>query len=183
MVDVDPHPRERWVVSDEQRGLDLALEINVHGSRRKDLDVNVERYARLGIREYFVYEPTRALLRGFALPGADSVTYRPMLGQAGRFSSRVLGLDLRVEEGTLRFYYGDAAVPETREVLAKVEGLLSELMAKYEEASASAEEEARLRAEEARLRAEEQALRERVEQQLAEALAHIERLERERRGG
>jgi hypothetical protein len=34
--DVDPHPRTKWVVSDEGHGLDLVIEVHHEGDRTKD---------------------------------------------------------------------------------------------------------------------------------------------------
>jgi hypothetical protein len=45
VVDVATHEREKWIVKDEGKGLDLAIEVLVSGRRRKDLEENVERYA------------------------------------------------------------------------------------------------------------------------------------------
>ena len=50
----EDEPRNVWDVTVERRGLDLALEVVVSGSRRKDLYENVSFYAHLGIAEYFV---------------------------------------------------------------------------------------------------------------------------------
>ena len=65
VLDVEPGPRERWVVSAEGRGLDFALEICVRGNRRKDFVDNVARFARLGIPEYFAYDALVPRLSGF----------------------------------------------------------------------------------------------------------------------
>ena len=180
VLDVEPHPRDRWAVSVEGKGLDFALEVNVGGDRDKDYERNVEWFARLGIAEYVVFDPTRLLVRAWHLPEPAARSYRPLLGQAGRFESAVLGLSFGIEEGQLRFYYGGAAVPETRELLARVEHVLSDVMRKYDDAIRRAEEEARRAEEEAR-RAEEEARRaDGAERRLSEALAEIDRL---RRGG
>jgi hypothetical protein len=53
VLDVDPHERDKWVVSAEGKGLDFVLEVHVGGDRKKDAEENVTRYARLGIPEYF----------------------------------------------------------------------------------------------------------------------------------
>src|SRR5205807_606247 len=58
----DDDPRMAWVVTEERRGLDLALEVLHRGNRDKDLVGNVDRYARLGIPEYFVYDRMRQQL-------------------------------------------------------------------------------------------------------------------------
>lgn len=187
VLDVEPHPREKWVVDVEERGLDFVLEVSVGGDRAKDFRDNVVRYARLGIAEYFVFDPLRLLLRSYALASPEDRVYKPLLGQEGRFPSRVLGLDLGIEEGTLRFYYGGAAVPETKALLVRAQKLLDDVLSKYddalkrtEEAERKREEETRKREEETRKREEETRKREDAERRLEEALAELEKL-RERR--
>lgn len=180
VLDVDPHPREKWIVDAEERGLDFVLEVNVGGDRTKDFRDNVVLYARLGIAEYFVFDPLRLLLRCYALPSPEERTYKALLGQEGRFPSRVLGLDLGIEDGTLRFYYGGAVVPETRALLDRAQKLLDDVMLKYDDAIKRAEEAERLREEETHKREEETRKREDAERRLAEALAELERLKHSR---
>ena len=178
VVDVEPHSRMRWMVSTEGKGVDLALEVHVAGERRKDLERNVERYARLGIREYFVFDRGRLRLSGWRLEEGRRV-YRPILPQHGLYPSEVLGLDLQVDDERLRFYMGGAALPEAPEMIARLEHMVERVEASRAELEQQLVEEARLRAEEARLRAEETQRREDAERRLAEALAELERL----RGG
>lgn len=178
VIDVESHARDKWVVEREEKGLDLVLEVHVASHRSKDLVRNVEWFARLGITEYFVYEPLQSRIRGWVLPDPSAKTYRPLLGQAGRFRSTVLGLDLGIEGETLRFFYGEAAVPETRELLMRANALVSDISSKYEAAIRRAEEVTRQLEEEARLRAEEARLRAEAERRLEEALAELERLKR-----
>ncbi len=182
VVDVEPHSRMRWMVSAEGKGVDLALEIHVAGERRKDLERNVERYARLGIREYFVFDRGRLRLSGWRLEEGRR-TYRPILPQHGLYPSEVLGLDLQVDDERLRFYVGGAALPEAPEMIARLEHMVerveasrAELEQQLVEEARMRAEEARMRAEEARLRAEEAQRREDAERRLAEALAELERL-------
>jgi len=94
VLDVDDHPREHWVVSHEGRGLDFVLEIHVEGDRTKDYETNVERFARLGVPEYLVYdsghgrpglEPSRA---GSATRPGGSATRRPPGREAPRARRR-----------------------------------------------------------------------------------------------
>ena len=82
VADVPNHSRESWTVSYEGRGLDFVLEIHVKGDRAKDYVRNVERYARLGIPEYFLYDPPMRRLLGYRLPnGGDK--YEPIVPQEG----------------------------------------------------------------------------------------------------
>ncbi|KFA89193.1 Uma2 family endonuclease [Archangium violaceum] len=185
VVGVESHERMSWVVSAEGKGLDFALEIHVAGDRRKDLERNVERFARLGVREYFIFDRGRSRLTGWRL-AAGRRRYRAIPSRQGSFSSEVLGLELRVDGERLRFLHEGTPLLEADEMISMLEvqragesrarvALEQQLV---EQMSLRAEE-ARLRAEEARLRAEEVHRREAAERQLAEALAELARL----RGG
>ena len=143
VFDVDPGPRDKWVVSAEGKGLDFALEVLVSGSRRKDLEDNVRFYAALGIPEYFVYDRGRRRLSGFQLAAGGARAYEPLVPQHGHFVSNVLGLNLVIEEERLRFYAGNAPLLDAAELIARLE-VFSETMAqRAEEEARRAEEEAR----------------------------------------
>jgi Uma2 family endonuclease len=171
VVEVETHSRMRWMVSEERKGIDLALEIHVAGDWRKDVERNVERYARLGIREYFVFDRRRLRLMGWRLEEGRP-SYRPLLPQHGFYPSQVLGLELQIEGERLRFYHGGAVLQEADEMIATLERMVEGVEQRREELEQQLAEEARLRAEEARRREE-------AERRLAEALAELERL----RGG
>ena len=176
VMDVEPHSRMRWVVSAEGRGLDLALEVHVAGERRKDLERNVERFARLGIREYFLFDRGRLKLTGWRLAGQERRVYQPILPQQGFYTSEVLGLELQLEGERLRFFLGRAPLPEADEMIATLERMVGEAeVHRTEEARLRAELEQRL-VEEVSLRAEEVRRREESERRLAEALVELERL-------
>jgi Uma2 family endonuclease len=128
VLDVEPHQRLRWVVSQEGRGLDFALEITLEGDRKKDLEYNVERYARLGIEEYFVLDLKLNRIVGYRLN--DSRSYEPIVPQAGRWSSRVLGLDLAQELGKVRFFAGSAPLPYADELIARLDAMVGDLVSK-----------------------------------------------------
>jgi Uma2 family endonuclease len=172
--DVEPHDRDKWVVATEGKGLDFVLEVHVAGDRAKDERRNVERYARLGIPEYFFFDRGRRVLRGYRLQeGTGRRAYRPIVPQDGAYPSEVLGLDLALEGDRLRFLYGRATVPEADELIAKLGQALNEAVAGREQEARRASE-AEQRASEAEQRAEELA------RALAEAQAEIERLRRDR---
>jgi Uma2 family endonuclease len=189
VLDADPHPRSSWHVSREGKGLDLAIEVLVLGHRKKDLEANVERYAKLGIAEYFVFDRPKRRLQGWQLREHGSA-YEPILPQHGHYASAVLGLDLLVDCGRLRFYLADAALPGASELIEKLEGFVDDLEARVEAAERRAEElaaqaeadarraqEESRRAEEQARRAQEQARRaDSAERRLVEALAELERL-------
>jgi Uma2 family endonuclease len=165
VLDVEPHERDRWVVDQEQRGLDWVMEIHVAGDRRKDHIRNVEWFARLGIPEYFIYDRGKLRISAWQLETtSEGRRYMPMLPQRGRYISRVLGLEVGILDSKLRFFSLDAELPEAEELIFKLERAVSDLERRAEEESRRAEEESR-RAETA-------------EERLAEALREIERLKR-----
>ncbi len=182
VLDVEPHPRSRWAVSHEGKGLDFALEVTLAGDRRKDLETNVEFYARLGIPEYFVLDLKLRRLLGYRL-GASGA-YEPIVPQAGRWTSQVLGLDLAMELGHVRFFAGSAALPHSEELIVRLEGMLGDLVAKEQaladeldaasrdaaRASALAEQE-KMRTEQEKARAEGEKARAEREKARAERLA------------
>lgn len=184
VTDVEPHPRERWVVAAEGKGLDLAMEIHVAGDRRKDLERNVQRYARLGIREYFIFDRGRMRLIGYRLPDGELARkYQPIVPQAGLYSSQVLGLDMRLEDDKLRFFHAMAPLPEADELISSLEVMVDRVQLRLEneerqrqELEQRLEEETRKREEETRMREEETRKREEAETRLADALAELARL-------
>ena len=189
VTDVEPHERSSWVVAAEGKGLDWVLEVHVAGDRRKDEKTNVERYARLGIPEYFYFDRTRLHLTGYRLPeptgAVRASVYQRIVPQTGRFPSKVLGLDLALEGSRLRFLAGNAPLEDADEMIARLGSMLDQGIARKEEAERLAEslagelaEERRLREEEQSSRNEERGLREDAERQLAAALAEIERLKK-----
>lgn len=136
--DVDPHPRTSWFVSAEGKGVELVLEVLVEGSRKKDLVDNLERYARLGVEEYFVFDIQTGNLHGHRLgQAAGRPRYVRLVPQAGLFTSTVLGLDLGLVGGELRFYQGSAQLLTAQDLAGKLERMVDDLVAKHDEASAA----------------------------------------------
>jgi Uma2 family endonuclease len=186
VLDVEPHERSSWIVSQEGKGLDCVIEVHVAGSSEKDFEKNVVRYARLGIPEYFVFDRPRSRVLGFRLR-SQAASYERIVPQAGRLHSQVLSLDLTVDAGMLRFYHGTAPLLFIDELVSKLNTTLSELVEARDTALRRAEEEARRAEEEAR-RAEEEARRAEEEAHRAQGLAsendalraELERLRRNR---
>ncbi|HET9929779.1 MAG TPA: Uma2 family endonuclease [Polyangiaceae bacterium] len=179
VCDVEPHERLRWVVTHEGRGLDFALEVTLSGSRKKDLEENVARFARLGIPEYFVFDRAQRRIFGWQLV-APGRPYEPIVPQQGRWRSGVLGLDLAVEGDRFRFYWGTAVVPELAELVARANSLVDELQDKLEHLDEQFAREQQ-RAEQEQQRAEQERQRaEQAEAELERLRAELERLRRER---
>ena len=167
--DVESYPRDKWVVSAEGKGLELILEVHVLGDRAKDFETNVRRYARLGVPEYFAFDRERMRLAGWRLPEPDARTYVPILPQAGRFASAVLGLELALEQDRVRFYYGTAPLAEAEELVQRLERAVDDVTARAQQEAERAQQEAE-RAQQEAERASD------LERRLAAALAEIERL-------
>lgn len=143
VLDVEqPEDDERmgWVVADEGRGLDLVLEVLHRGNRKKDLVDNVDRYASLGISEYFVYDRGKQQIHGHRLVSPGARRYQRIVPQAGRYPSTVLGLDLVLQRGSLRFYQGMAELIGSGDLIDRLTGMVESLEAKSEEAEEKVEQ-------------------------------------------
>lgn len=178
VLDTDPRPRLRWVVAAENRGLDFALEITLSGDRKKDLEENVQRFARLGIPEYFILDLKMNRILGYRL--AQTGCYEPIVPQTGRWASEVLGVDLAMELGRIRFFVGSAPLPQSEELIARLDGMVTELVEKERDlareldAMTTKAEEESARAEEEKARAEEEKARaDRAEAEAARLAAKL----------
>lgn len=165
--DPDEDERMAWVLAEEGRGPDFILEVLHKGNRDKALVRNVADYARLGIREYFVYDRMNFRLYGHRLTRSGS-HYQPLRPRLGRMTSEVLGLDLALVQRRLRFFSGMAELMNSDEFIERLSAMMDGIEARATQAEAQAEEE---RAQVERERAER--LREQQEAvlDLAEAYA------------
>jgi len=164
VLDAEDHSRDKWVVSAEGKGLDWVLEVHVGGDRKKDAEHNVARYARLGIPEYFLYDRARNRLAVYRLASPEARVYTAVLPNHGLYESRVLGLEVEVDEDRLRFYAGTALLLESDELIARLQAMCDDAQQRREEEIRLREEADRRREEEIRLREEEKRLREEAEQ-------------------
>ena len=179
VLDVEPSDddddRMSWVVADEGKGIDLALEVLHCGDRAKDLVDNVERYALLGIAEYFVYDRARQRIHGYRLTAPSSGRYQPIIPQLGRYASGVLALDLTISDDKLQFLAGDATLPQSADLIRRLREMVSNIESKADEVQAQLAA-AQDRAERAQDRAEKaQDRAEKAEKQLDEVKTQAER--------
>jgi Uma2 family endonuclease len=140
VLEVEAYTRDKWVVQHEGRGLDFVLEVHVGGNRKKDAQRTVERYGRLGIPEYIVYDRKRQRLEGWRLAGPGARVYERMQAREGHFRSQVLGLELVVEQGRLRFYAGSLMLLEYEELVAQLHQENEQLRRKNEQLEQKAEQ-------------------------------------------
>lgn len=164
MLDAEDIERDKWVVSAEGKGLDWVLEVHVGGDRKKDAERNVARYARLGIPEYFLYDRALNRLSAYRLESPDARVYTAIVPNHGLYESRVLGLDVQVEQDRLRFFAGTALLLESDELIERLQAMCDEAQRRREEAEQLREEEARRREE--------------VEQENARLREELDRLKR-----
>jgi Uma2 family endonuclease len=170
VLEAENHERDKWMVSYEGKGLDWVMEVHVGGDRKKDAEYNVERYARLGIPEYFIYDRSREELLVYRLPTPTARKYERQQPRQGRYESRVLGLEFELAGDTLRLWAGDALLLESAEMLEQVRESLGKVQRRAEQEARHRQElELRL-VEEARLRTE-------AERRLAELQSRLERIQ------
>ena len=140
VAEPEDDPRMAWVVADEGKGIDFVLEVLDRGDRNKDLIDNVERCARLGIVEYFVYDRGAQRVHGHRLPSPEARKYERIVPQGGWYPSKVLGLDLAIQDGSLRFFDGMAELFGSDDLIRRLTGMVDSLEAKAAEAEARADE-------------------------------------------
>jgi len=104
--DIANEDRRVYAVEREGKGPDMVIEFTSKKTKKIDLGRKRRIYAWLEVKEYFLFDPHGEYLKprfqGFQLIGGE---YVPMTAAAGmRLYSEVLGLNLVVEENSLRFY-------------------------------------------------------------------------------
>lgn len=150
---VDNHERRSFKSWEEGATPCVIFEITSESSMVEDMVTKSALYARLGVREYFIFDPMReyvsSRMLGFRLEAGE---YAPVMPDGdGRIFSEELGVFLIPEGGLLR-----ALDPQTGQKLPSLQ-----------EAMALAQQEAQ-RAEQETQRAEQEAQRARQETQRAE---------------
>ncbi len=153
--------RPSYLLWNEPKAPDFVLEITSRRTRREDQETKPAIYARLGVQEYWQYDPTGdylvPALQGFRLVAGR---YEPLSATVSPEGTRVLhstvlGLDVSLEDGRLRF-----VDPTTGQRL---------LTHQETEQARRAEAQARRAEAQARRTAEKRAARETALRQAAEA--------------
>jgi Uma2 family endonuclease len=142
VLDCDPGPRRTFKIWEEGRSPDVVWEVTSRSTRRKDMGFKTQTYARLGVQELFLFDPTadylRPPLQGFRFVEGQSEPIAPAAD--GALECRPLGLSLRLESAGLAMF--DAATGER---------LLTEAEAERAERRTAEEEVRRLREQLTRL--------------------------------
>ena len=101
--DCDPGRRRTFKIWEEGRTPDVVFEVTSRGSRTEDKIWKPQIYERLGIFEYFLYDPTSDYLdpplQGFRLDKSRYRRIRP--NKACLIDCRSLGITLGVDDGEL----------------------------------------------------------------------------------
>ena len=148
--------RRTYKLWEEGRPPDVVFELTSPSTRSEDRRTKHDLYARLGVAEYFLFDPLDEYLRppfqGYRLRLGH---YRPMRPAAdGSLWSAVLGLELHVQEMRLRLFdpVGQRWLPLPEEEpaarrAAEARATVAEARATVAEARVAAESEARQAAE------------------------------------
>jgi Uma2 family endonuclease len=141
-------PRRKYLLWQEGKGPDLAVELTSESTRDEDLDKKWLYRDILGVREYVLFDPyaeyLHPALQGFLLQEGDDV---PMPMVSGRLVSEVLGLHLEADGEQLRPY--DPASARRLRTPPEERAFAAEMAAKLDRATA---DKARLEQELAELR-------------------------------
>ncbi len=149
--DVEPKHRTSYKVWEEGRGPEVVFEVSSKSTHREDLTKKMRLYAKLGVREYFIYDPTSDYLNppliAYRLTDnheSDNQGYLPMIPLNGE-----------VTLGDISFIPGEGEAPEYESELLRLRITLDEENHLIFFDSETGEQ--LLSDEEARLRAERQA--------------------------
>jgi Uma2 family endonuclease len=106
VLDCPPGNRNTFKIWEEGIPTTVAFEVTSRSTRRRDIVHKPKAYAEIGVREYFLYDPTCEYLlpplRGFRLSAESYTEIEPDF--SGRLPSRELGLGLCLEAGRLVMY-------------------------------------------------------------------------------
>ncbi len=154
---VEDRKRRHYLVWEEGKGPDFVLEVASKSTWREDLGPKRDVYARLGVKEYWMYDPMgeyfTPVLQGLRLAGGAYMRQLAVASPGGALTltSETLGLELRAQGGEMRF-----RDPATGQVLLTQS---EERAARLEEAAARGEAESRADAAVARAEHEADARR------------------------
>jgi len=103
---IAPRRRRIYKIWVEGKAPDVVFETTSRKTRRKDTIDKPKLYARLGVREYFLFDPEQEYLdpplQGYRLVADAYERIQP--DEAGSLESQELQLSLRMEEDVVQFY-------------------------------------------------------------------------------
>ena len=178
VFEIENRHRQSWNVMQEKRGLDFVLEIVSTGTRRNDQVEKLNLYARLGIPEYFMFDPDKFTLRGFRLdPTKSNQAYEEIPKSQPRcvFSER-LGLHLAIDAHKLRFILAEGIeVLFTDELIHRLNQKLADKDELIAEGLREIEKENKQKEEERALKEVEKARADKLEEELAQLIRSLKK--------
>jgi Uma2 family endonuclease len=130
--DCEPGRRRTYKIWEEHRVPCTVIETTSRSTKREDWSYKTQLYEKLGIREYFLYDPTadylRPPLQGYRLAGEKYAPIAPDAG--GRLHCAELGLWLQLEDGDLVMIdaqTGERQLTEAEAAHAEIERLRKKL--------------------------------------------------------
>lgn len=114
--------RRTYKVWEEGKAPDFVMEVSSKWTYRNDLTRKEKRYAHIGVKEYFLYDPERAYLSdslmGLRLTDSGEYETIPTTDNNGRISN-VLGIEFRIQGEDIDLY--DLSTGEVLQTAAKLE--------------------------------------------------------------
>ena len=162
---VASHDRSSYLLWEEGKAPGFVLEITSRGTRKEDQGKKRELYRRLGVTEYWQYDPKGECLapplRGTELVAGEyrELPARELADGTLAMTSTVLGLELRSGASGLRFH---------DPVIGRNIPTRAETVAGWERAERLLEQEKQARERAERLREQEQQARQAAEARVAE---------------
>ena len=164
---IEKKMRRTYKTWEEGKAPDLVMEFSSKTTYRSDLNKKKIRYAQLGVKEYFLYDPERSYLDDplVGLRLNNDGEYETILSLPnGGIPSAVLGLEFHIQEDDLGIYN-----PITNEWLPTP-------AEKAEKEAEARRQEVQARRREAEARKQEAEARKRAEQEVEHLHAEINRL-------
>ncbi|MCZ0941554.1 MAG: Uma2 family endonuclease [Gammaproteobacteria bacterium] len=170
----DKEPQRRvWKVWEEGMAADFVLEVTSRSTRRRDEGFKAALYERLGVTEYWQFDPTEDYLspslKGRRLGPGGTYEPIPLKPRDGGLSgwSEALGLELRPEGHALRLF--DPALGEFLPTSGEKSGIIEAVQAERDAAAAERDAVVAERDAEAKARRTAEARIAELERRLAEA--------------
>ena len=168
VLGVANHDRSSYLLWEEGKVPDFVLEITSRTTRGEDQGKKRELYRRLGVAEYWQHDPRgewlKPPLRGLELVAGEYVALprRELADGTLALRSRMLGLELRLTEGGLRFH--DPVTGRNVRTLAETDEVREREQQARERAEQAREQEQQAREQAEQAREREQQAREQAEQ-------------------
>ena len=178
--------RMHYLLWEEPKAPDFVLEITSRATRGEDQKLKRQLYRRLGVREYWLYDPTadylEPVLQGLELVADEYVRLgqRELADGTLVLTSAVLELELRLSERGLRFH--DPMTGRDLLDLAETDAAWQRARRKREQEERAWQRERQAREREEQAWQRERQAREQAEQARQEAEARIAELEARLRG-